>query len=146
MIKKLLLPVLVCFVLSAQAQYNNSWIDLSKTYYKFRLSKDQLTRIPGSTLSAAGLGTVNSNQYQLWRNGKEVRLYTSVSNAPLAANDFLEFWGMMNDGAPDSTLYRLTGTQLNNKWSLESDTCTYFLTVNPAGNNLRYNNGANPDP
>jgi hypothetical protein len=43
----------------------------------------------------------------------------------------------MNDGKPDKELYREPGFQLNDKWSLITDSATYFLTVNPAGPNLR---------
>jgi len=86
----------------SHAQLNNSWIDYTKTYYKFRLAKDTLCRIPQSTLAVAGLTNINADHFQLWRNGVEVRLYTSVSNNTLGNNDFIEFLGEMNDGKPDN--------------------------------------------
>ena len=55
----------------------------------------------------------------------------------LGSSDYLEFWGEMNDGKPDNALYLDPEYQLNDKWSLETDTAAFFLTVNPAGNNLR---------
>ncbi|MEI9908867.1 MAG: hypothetical protein WDO71_03900 [Bacteroidota bacterium] len=42
----------------------------------------------------------------------------------------------MNDGKPDNELYRLPDYQLNDKWSLQTDTAAYFLTVNFSGSNL----------
>jgi len=57
--KKILIAVLILITVNAKAQFNNSWIDYSKTYYKFYLAKDTLCRIPQSVLSTAGLGTVN---------------------------------------------------------------------------------------
>ena len=123
---------------AGQSQLNNSWIDYSKTYYKFRLAKDTLCRIYQPILSSLGLGAVNADHFQLWRNGKQVRLFTSVSNGPLGSNDYLEFWGEMNDGLPDNPLYANSDYQLNPKYSLETDTVTYFLTVNSSGGNLRY--------
>ena len=147
MMKKILATFLiVCSFAASAQQLNNAWIDYSKTYYKFQIAKNVVTRIPQSVVSAAGLGTVNADHFQLWRNGIQVRLYTSVSNAPLGSADFIEFWGEMNDGKPDNELYRLSDYQLNDKYSLETDTAAYFLTVNPAGGNLRFNNAVNSAP
>lgn len=146
MIKKLLIPFFLLLTSAAFSQLNNHWIDYSKTYYKFRVSKDTLCRIPQSTLAAAGLGGVSAEQFQLWRNGEEVRLYTSGSTpGPLAAGDYIEFWGKMNDGKPDNQLYLNSDFQLADKYSLETDTACYFLTVNP-GANLRFLNATNTAP
>lgn len=137
--KKLLLtPLVLLLVLAGHAQLNNSWIDYSKTYYKFKINRDSLCRISQPTLQAIGLGSTPAQHFQLWRNGKEVRLYTSVATGPLGASDYIEFWGEMNDGKPDKNLYRDPEFQLNIKYSLNTDTASYFLTVNPTGSNLRY--------
>ncbi len=141
--KFLITPILSLLVFAGYAQLNNSWIDYSKTYFKFKLAKDTLTRIPQPVLAAAGLGSVPAENFQLWRNGKQVRMFTSVPTGPLSAGDFLEFWGEMNDGKPDKNLYRNPDYQLCDKHSLNTDTVTYFLTVNPAGGNLRYVSAAN---
>ena len=101
MMKKILLPVLLLMAFAVQAQHNNSWIDYNKTYYKFRLAKDTLCRITQPALASAGLGSVPAEQFQLFRNGQEVRLYTSVSTGAMGASDYIEFWGQMNDGKPD---------------------------------------------
>ena len=135
--KTLFSAVLLLLAVVGYAQLNNSWIDYSKTYYKFRLANDTLCRINQSALPAAIAGTPAQN-FQLWRNGQEVRLYTSVATGPLAASDYIEFWGLMNDGKPDKGLYRNADYQLSEKYSLETDTATYYLTVNPVGSNLRY--------
>ena len=137
--KKILFGLLLTWGLTAKAQvYNNEWIDYSKTYYKFKLAKNGLFRIPQSVLTAAGLGTTPAEHFQLWRNGKQVPVYTSVPSGVLTASDYIEFWGQMNDGKPDKELYRLPEYQLNDKWSLETDTAAYFLTVNvDVANNLR---------
>ena len=124
------------------AQLNNSWIDYSKTYYKFRIAKDSLCRIFQPSLPAA-IATVPAQNFQLWRNGKEVRLYTSVTSGVLGAADYIEFWGQMNDGKPDKGLYRDPDYQLSDKYSLESDTSVYYLTVNAAGGNQRYSQSPN---
>ncbi len=146
MIKKLLLPLLLFIVTSTNAQLNNSWIDYSKTYYKFKIAADNICRIPQATLTAVGIGSANADHFQLWRNGKQVRLFTSVLAAPLGASDYIEFWGEMNDGKPDATLYRQPQFQLADRYSLETDTAVYFLTVNTTGGNLRYANAVNNSP
>ena len=146
MMKKILLPVLLLFVFSAQGQLNNSWIDYNKTYYKFRLGSDTLCRIPQSVLAAAGIGSADADQFQLWRNGEQVRLFTTSTGGPLAANGYIEFFGTKNDGKPDKKLYRKEDFQLADKFSLETDTASYFLTVNPSGGNLRFVVAVNSSP
>jgi hypothetical protein len=146
MIKKLILLFLLFCSIGATAQLNNSWIDYSKTYYKFKLGEDNLYRIPQSAFAAVGLGTTNADHFQLWRNGVEVRLYTPITAAPLGTSDYVEFYGEMNDGKADKTLYRNPQFQLADRYSLETDTAAYFLTVNPASVNLRYTITANPAP
>ncbi|MBP6022211.1 putative type IX secretion system sortase PorU2 [Ferruginibacter sp.] len=126
------------------SQLNNSWIDYNKTYYKFKIGKDNLCRITQPALAAIGLAGTPAQNFQLWRNGKEVRIYTSVATGVLGAADYLEFWGEMNDGKPDKTLFRNTDFQLDDKYSLFSDTATYYLTVNATTANLRYTQSANP--
>ncbi len=145
--KKLLLPFFLFITIAANAQLNNSWIDYSKTYYKFKIYKDEMCKIPQATLSVAGIGSTNADHFQLWRNGKQVRLYTSVSGAPLTSSDYIQFYGRMNNGEADKQLYRKPEFQLADRYSLETDTSVYFLTVNTnASANLRFTNAINAAP
>src|SRR5678815_2782451 len=156
--KRILLMLLIVIPgLSATSQtfpYNNEWIDYSKTYYKFYVRNTGLYRISQTVLASNGIGSIPAEQFQLWRNGREVPIYTSVPSGPLSGSDFIEFWGERNDGLPDSTLYRDTSFILSSKYSFQSDTTSYFLTVNPAGGNRRLQNTVNnvagnilpPDP
>ena len=146
MIKRLLLPFMLFCAFSATAQLNNSWIDYSKTYFKFKLAADNIARIPQSALASAGLAGANADHFQLWRNGQQVRLFTSITAAPLGSTDFIEFFGEMNDGKADAQLYKDPQFQLADRYSLETDTSTYFLTVNTAGGNLRFNTATNSSP
>jgi hypothetical protein len=123
--------------------YNNEWIDYSKTYYKFYVGKTALYRISQTVLASNGIGSIPAEQFQLWRNGREVPIYTSVPSGPLSGSDFIEFWGEKNDGLPDSTLYRDTSFILNSKYGFQTDTAAFFLTVNPAGGNRRLENTVN---
>jgi hypothetical protein len=125
------------FMTAAHAQFNNEWIDFSKTYYKFRIGSSGIFRIPAATLQAAGLAATPAEHFQLWRNGEEVPLYTSTPTGLLGTSGFIEFLGKMNDGSVDGKLYPDPALQLSDKWSLHTDTTAYFLTVNAAGGNLR---------
>ncbi len=137
--RKVLFSLLVLAGLVTKAQvYNNEWIDFTKTYYKFKVGSDGLYRISGATLAAAGLGTAPAQDFQLWRNGVQVPIYTSVASGAMAASDYVEFWGKMNDGKPDKELYRDNSNQLNDKWSLISDSAAYFLAVNSSGSNMHF--------
>ena len=141
---KIFTIVLLLVTLDLAAQpYNNEWIDFSKTYYKFKVGATGLYRIPESVLTGAGLGSVPAQNFQLFRNGQEVPIYTTVASGPLGASDFIEFWGKMNDGAPDKPLYRSPTYQHTDHTSLETDTAVYFLTVNTTGNTFHYTNTTN---
>src|SRR4051794_29095345 len=120
-----------------QAQpFNNEWIDYSKTYYKFKVGRTGLYRINQNSLPPE-LKSIPTEQFQLWRNGAEIPIYTSVQSGVLPANGYIEFWGKKNDGKPDRALYKNPTDQLSDALSLETDTAAYFLTVNVPGNNLR---------
>src|SRR6185312_17021481 len=142
--KRILSFLLVLVTLQVAAQsYYNEWIDYSKTYYKFKVGSTGLYRISSAVLSANGMGGVPAQNFQLFRNGQEVPIYTSVASGPLGAGDYIEFWGQMNDGKADKPLYRNPLFQHTDKWSLESDTATYFLTVEPGGSTFHFTTIAN---
>ena len=132
--KKILFLLLVLLSIRAGAQtFNNEWIDYSKTYYKFKIGASGLYRISPSALPSA-IASTPAEQFQLWHNGTEIPLYTSLPTGTLSASDYIEFWGDMNDGTIDRTLYRNPDYLLNDKWSLTTDTAAYYLTVNPGIN------------
>lgn len=136
--RKLIVCVSILYSLVATAQnYNNEWIDYTKIYYKFKVGKTGLYRINQSALPTAIANTPAEN-FQLWRNGKEIVLYTSTATGPLPINGFIEFWGEMNDGLPDKPLYKNASYQMCDKYSLQTDTAAYFLTINTATTNLRF--------
>ena len=81
--------------------------------------------------------------FQLFRNGKEVPIYTTAASGTLGPSDYIEFWGQMNDGVPDAPLYRNPAYQHTQHKSLETDTAVYFLTVNATGSTFHYVNTPN---
>ncbi len=98
-----------------------------KPIINLKLATNGLYHITQSTLNSLGLGNVPAEQFQLWRNGQEVALYTSVATGPLPSGGYIEFWGMMNDGKIDTKLYRVADYQLTDHTSLQTDTAAYFL-------------------
>jgi hypothetical protein len=142
--KLFFLLLLINATVLVQAQnYNNEWIDYSKTYYKFKVGTTGLYRINQATLPAAIVSTPAQN-FQLWRNGVQIPIYTSVAVGALPNDGYIEFWGERNDGLPDKKLYRNVANQLSDKISLQTDTAVFFLTVNTnTVNNLRYTNTVN---
>jgi len=139
--KNLFTIVILLLSLGLSAQpYNNEWINFSNTYYKFKVGATGLYRIPQSVLATAGLGNVPVQNYQLFRNGQEVPIYTTAASGTLGSGDYIEFWGQMNDGVPDAPLYYNPAYQHTQHTSLQTDTAEYFLTVNSTGNTFHYQN------
>lgn len=132
-----IVSLLVCTIAISQSYYNE-WIDYNKTYYKFKVGSTGLYRITTNDLTAIGLANEAAQNFQLWRNGKQVALYTSVNSGALGSNGYIEFWGERNDGITDRDLYRNANHQLSDKESLLTDTAAFFLTINTVGNNLRF--------
>ena len=128
--KKFLLPFLLLTGLLAQSQpFNNSWINYSQTYYKFKVGATGLYKIKQSALASISIQNTPVEQFQVWRNGQQIPIYTSIQSGVMGAGDYIEFWGEMNDGKPDKPLYRVQDYQLNDKYSFETDTAAYFLTI-----------------
>lgn len=149
--KRIFTLLLMLAALSVAAQsYNNEWIRFNQTYYKFKVAKEGLMRIPKTVLDAVSLGNTQVQDFELWRNGVKIPFYASVASGTLPTNGYLEFWAQANDGKPDNALYREPAFQHSNKYSLISDTAVYFLSVNTDQSGIRYvdvvNNVGGPVP
>ncbi|OWY23793.1 hypothetical protein C7N43_13420 [Sphingobacteriales bacterium UPWRP_1] len=127
---------------SAQTNYGNEWIDYTQPHYKIKVVNQSLYRIPYSVLEANGL-PMNGSQLKMFCMGQEVPLYVSNSGE-MGPNDYVEFYGVPNDGSYDTRLFDKQKWQLNPYQSLFCDTAIYFLTASGTGvANLRYQNNAN---
>ena len=141
-------------VLSAQGQvlHGNEWINYSQTYYKIKITKTGIYRLDQAYLSNAGLGSVNPQNLQLWRRGREVAVYVAgEGDGTLDPGDYLEFYGERNDGKLDREIYKKPQYHSNPYFSLYTDTAAYFLTVAPtAGKRMQNLNlpttDLNPEP
>ena len=131
----------IIFLLSAVTvcaqTYNNEWINFSQTYYKFKVGSNGLYRITQPALSSIGLAGTSADRFQLWRNGREIAIYTTIPTGVFAVSDYIEFYGQFNDGQADKQLYKYDSLQMSDKLSMLTDTAAYFLTVN-SGINKRF--------
>ena len=139
----LLFAILGCLAAASQP-YNNEWITYNRTYYKFKIGPSGLFsaglyRITQPTLTSLGIGNTPAEEFQLWRNGQQIPIYTSVATGVMGSGDYIEFWGEMANGKPDKYLYKDSNYQFTNHTCLETDSASYFLTVNRSGSNKRFN-------
>lgn len=108
-------------------QFGNEWIHFGNTYKKIKISASGIYRINYSTLSAMGFGSVSGSRFALFREGREVPIFTSTQGT-LSSGDYIEFYGYPADGKMDTELYLDPAFQPNTEISLLSDTAAYFLT------------------
>ncbi len=117
----LLHPVSVCYGQWVnQKGFGNEWIDFSKEYVTVQVTHTGVQRLKISDLPSP-LKEIDPEKFQLWHRGKEVGI--------LEANkDEILFYGVTNDGASDSLLFRPFSARLNPHISMFSDKGYYFLT------------------
>ncbi len=126
--KKSLLTILMLCVfgqLFAQ-EYGNEWISFDQSYYKIKVAKDGVYRIPFQLLSEQGL-PADAAAYKLYFRGEEVPMYQS--DEQWSEDGYFDFYGLKNNGDLDSSLYKIPDWQPIPDFSLFSDTSIYFLTL-----------------
>ncbi|WP_421875871.1 C25 family cysteine peptidase [Marinoscillum sp.] len=129
-IRLLSLVVFGLMALSAVSQsYGSEWIDAEKAYYKIQVAEDGLYRVTATQLVNAGVpvGSIARSRYQLFHHGKEVAIRVHDDNGDGRLDSF-EFYGERNDGQLDTELYVAPAAQPHDRYSLFSDTSSYFLT------------------
>ena len=142
---KILLTCFICLVglpLLGQmhnGNYGHEWINYTQSYYKIKVWKDGIHRIPKQTLVNGGiqLSNLQANQLQLFVRGQEVPIYVQVNNNEI---EYIEFYGEKNKGQVENNFYPKPQWHFNPEYSLVNDTAAYFLTWNNSNNNLRFNN------
>ena len=76
--------------------FNNSWINYSQQYYKFKVAETGIYRIDFTVLSNAGipLATINPQNFQLFARGVELPLHIEgEGDGVFDITDFIEFYG-----------------------------------------------------
>ncbi len=124
--------LIACLLISGGTAFaqvvGNEWINFSNTYYKFKIGKAGIYRIPKAQLDAIGMGSVEGSKFAIFREGQEVPIYITSGTAALGATDFIEFYGEGANGKMDTELYTNPSFQPSDKYSLISDTAFYFIT------------------
>lgn len=105
----------------------NEWIRSGNVYYKFKIKKQGLYRISQSRLSQLGMANVPGSQFAIFREGREVPIFTTTSGV-FGTGDYIEFYGDQADGKIDAELYTQPAYQPNPDVNLIDDTAYYFLT------------------
>lgn len=141
--RKILMLFLVMIGGKLAAQpYGNSWIGFdaaqpysTQQYWKIKVWKDGMYRIkPGELFAAQFPQAVDPRTIQVFYKGVEQFVFINGENdGTLDPTDFIEFYGVRNNGSFDSLLYLHPGDQGNTAKSFFSDTSTYFVTVNTNG-------------
>ncbi len=115
-------------------QYGNEWINYSQQYFRIFVVQDGIYRIDSTALANAGINMalLNPKNLQLFGRGQEQYIYVKgESDGKFNAGDYIEFYGMHNDGWYDVNLYNNPADQPNPNYSMFNDTATYYLTINP---------------
>ncbi len=126
-------------IVSAQTtKQANDWIDVTKTYYKIKVAKNGVYRVTQEQLAKAGFpSSARGVDLKLINVGVEKPIFVS-DNGPFDGQDFIEFYGEAHTIGVDSFLYADWQTELfNPRYSISTDTNTYFLTIYTETSNAR---------
>jgi len=100
-------------------RYGNEWIGYDQDYLLVQVAEDGMYRIPATAISSAGL----SGDLELYHNGAQVPLRLNPDGSVV-------FYGEKNRGAMDRHLWPDPDAhQLNDRFSMHSDTSGYYLTM-----------------
>ncbi|MCF2491473.1 C25 family cysteine peptidase [Dyadobacter sp. CY347] len=125
LIKITLLVVVLLSQYTVNAQwgppYASDWINYDQAYVKIGIAKKGIHKIAFASLPK-DFPISAPEKLQLWRRGKQVSIIST-------ANQEILFYGVPNDGASDSLLYRPMSSRINPYFSMYSDEGSYFLTV-----------------
>jgi len=111
--------------------FGNEWIDLNQTYFKIRLADDGIYRISQLRLINAGvpLSSLDPRRMQIFYRGVEQAiLIEGQQDGSFDSGDFIEFYGQRNNGGNETSLYTEPAAQPHTRYSLFSDSSSYFLT------------------
>lgn len=105
-------------------RYGNEWIDYSRNYLRVKVAEDGMYRITPAQIAGAGLPA--TGDWVLHHNGAAVPVQV--------VNGDLIFYGEKNRGGMDKHLFSAPETmQLNDRYSMHTDTSAYYLSRGPAG-------------
>ncbi|SFB54461.1 putative type IX secretion system sortase PorU2 [Algoriphagus aquimarinus] len=118
------------------------WYNYDQTYYKIPTATDGIHRISATTLSNSGinLSTLDPKNIRLYHRGKEVAIHIEGENdGRFDTGDYIDFFGMRNDGTLDKLLYSDFEQLPNPYFNTSSDTTAFFLTISNGQSGKRMN-------
>ncbi|WP_461149841.1 putative type IX secretion system sortase PorU2 [Spirosoma pulveris] len=121
------------FVLYAQSRFGNEWIRSGQKYLKLTVNQAGMYRVGYDDIKAADASFLQTNptSWQLFFRGQEVAIrVVGQQDGAFDAQDYVEFYGIGNDGASDSLVYR-PQQRLHPYQTLFSDKTAFFLISNP---------------
>ena len=130
-IRTLLCAGLIFYTAGISAQ-PSSWIDFSQKYFKIKTASNGIYRIDYQDIIAAGLpiSQINTDQFQLYHRGiEQAILVVDGGDNQLNQGDYIEFFGMKNDGTLDSELYSPSDAQPHQYHNLYS--CLLYTSPSP---------------
>lgn len=116
-------------------QYGDEWVNSTQSYYKFKIGVDGVYRISQSDLTNAGvpISTLDPTTLKIYLDGNQIPIYISgEGDGSFDAVDYIEFYGVRNDGRLDEDLYTAPSEHGNPFYSLYQDSSVYFLTWSSA--------------
>ncbi|MFA4851246.1 MAG: C25 family cysteine peptidase, partial [Bacteroidales bacterium] len=143
------LHTLFLFIVCSQAfpqQYGNEWLygKYDQQYFRIFIYGDSIYRIDSATLAAAlvpagiNMTTLDPRNIQIFGRGQEQYIYIKgESDSHFNSGDYVEFYGLHNDGWYDNELYSNPADQPNPNYSMFNDTAIYYLTINNSVSNRR---------
>ncbi len=103
---RFILIMALIFGYSAQAQYNNDWIQYDQTYLKFSYNRSGIFRLYKKDLEKLPEANNNPERIQIFNKGKEVAAYAfGLQDNRFDEGDYLEFYLKVNQGEQDQILY-----------------------------------------
>ena len=130
MIKKLFFLTLLFLLKNASAQFRfgNEWIVNGQQYFKIEVTRNGIYRINYNTLQAAGLPltAIDPRLFQVFYLGVEQPIFVAgEQDGFFNPGDYIEFYGLRNDGRTDAELFSGGAAQVNPYYSFVSDTSVY---------------------
>ncbi len=113
---------------SGEILYGQEWIDYDRDYLKVGIIEDGVFRITPQQIAAAGLelNSSNTEKWTLHHKGQAVPIEVTAEG--------IVFYGEKNRGDLDRHLFESPeDMQLNDRFSMHSDTASYYLSLAPVG-------------
>jgi len=147
----IILIVLFQNVYSQTSSYGNEWIEFNKRYWKITLDSNGIYRLTFNDLVQVGfpINATDPRNIKMFFRGREIAInVVGQEDGVFNPSDFIEFYGMTNDGFIDAQLYNNNVDWNPNPYVNIYDNHTYyFLTAdNTAGKRIEISNFANSLP